>query len=157
MKIWPPTDQGHSLKPWSDWIQARLILEPALKAYSYLSRSFVLNTYPKESKVTQSCLTLCDLIDCSLTISWVHGIFQARILEWVAIAFSRRSSQTRDWTWVSRIVGRRFTVWTTREVSIFTLPPYQFRVNNNDNNNSSSNNNSYHLLSTYSTVCQALC
>ena len=43
--------------------------------------------------------------------------FQARILEWVAIAFSRRSSQPRDWTWVSRIVGRRFTIWATREVT----------------------------------------
>ena len=43
------------------------------------------------------------------------GFFQARILEWVAISFSR-SSQPRGWTWVSRIVGRRFTVWATREV-----------------------------------------
>ena len=40
----------------------------------------------------------------------------ARILEWVAIPFSRRSSRPRDWTWVSRIVGRPFTVWATREV-----------------------------------------
>ena len=43
--------------------------------------------------VTQSCLTLCDPMDCSLPGSSVHGIFQARILEWVAISFSRRSSQ----------------------------------------------------------------
>jgi len=40
----------------------------------------------------------------------VHGIFQARILEWVAISFSRGSSQPRDWTWVSRVVGRCFTI-----------------------------------------------
>ena len=46
----------------------------------------------------------------------VHGIFQARILEWVAISFSRRSSLPRDWTLVSWIVGRHFTIWTTREV-----------------------------------------
>ena len=45
--------------------------------------------------------------------SFVHGIFQARILEWVAIAFSRRSSQPRNWTWVSLTVGRRFTIWAT--------------------------------------------
>ena len=45
----------------------------------------------------------------------VHGIFQARILEWVAISFSRVSSQRRDRTWVSCIVGRRFTVGATRE------------------------------------------
>ena len=42
-----------------------------------------------ESEVTQSCLTLCDPMDCSLPGSSVHGIFQARILEWVAISFSR--------------------------------------------------------------------
>ena len=60
-------------------------------------------TYP------QSCLTLCDPMDCSPGSS-IHGIFQARILEWVAISFSRRSSQPRDWTPVSRIVGRCFTV-----------------------------------------------
>ena len=68
------------------------------------------------SEVTQSCPTLCDPMDCSLPGSSVHGIFQARIVEWVAISFSRRSSQPRDGTWVSRIVGRRFTVWATREV-----------------------------------------
>ena len=43
----------------------------------------------------------------------VHGIFQARILEWVAISFSRGSSQSRDWTQVSHIVDRRFTIWAT--------------------------------------------
>ena len=53
-------------------------------------------------------------MDWSLPGSSVHGIFQARILEWVAISFSRRSSQPRDWTQVSHIVGRRFTVWATR-------------------------------------------
>ena len=48
----------------------------------------------------------------------VHRIFQARILEWVAVSFSRRSSWPRDWTQVSHIVGRCFTVWATREVNI---------------------------------------
>ena len=66
-----------------------------------------------ESEVTQSCPTLCDPVDCSLPGSSVHGILQARILEWVAIAFSRGSSQPRDWTWVSRIAGRRFNLWAT--------------------------------------------
>ena len=56
------------------------------------------------------------------TGSSVHGIFQARILEWVAISFSRRSSRSRDQTWVSRIVGRHFTVWATRDKDwLFTL------------------------------------
>ena len=51
-----------------------------------------------------------------LPCSSVHGIFQARVLDWVAISFSRGSSQPRDWTQVSHIVGRQFTIWATREV-----------------------------------------
>ena len=65
-------------------------------------------------EVAQSCPTLCDPMNYSLPGSSIHGIFQARVLEWVAISFSRRSSQPRDWTQVSRIVGRCFTVWATR-------------------------------------------
>ena len=57
----------------------------------------------------------------SLPGSSIHGIFQAGILEWVSISFSRRSSQSRDWTLVSHIVGRRFTIWATREVNPLTL------------------------------------
>ena len=71
----------------------------------------------RDSEVAQLCLTLWDSKDCSLPGSSVHGIFQARILEWVAISFSRGSSWARDWTQVSRIVGRRFTVWATGEVA----------------------------------------
>ena len=52
------------------------------------------------SEVTQSCLTLCDPMDCSLPGSSIHGIFQARVLEWVAPAFSRGSSLPRDRTQV---------------------------------------------------------
>ena len=70
----------------------------------------------KESQVAQSCPTLCNPVDCSLPGSSVHAIFQARILEWVAVSFSRGSSQLRDQTQVSCIVGRHFTVWATREV-----------------------------------------
>ena len=65
----------------------------------------------KESEVAQSCPTLCDPMDCSLPGSSVHGIFQARVLEWIAISFSRGSSQPRDWTRVSHIIDRRFTIW----------------------------------------------
>ena len=60
----------------------------------------------------------CNFMDYSLPGSTIHGIFQARILKWIAISFSRRSSQPRDWTWVSHIVGRRFTILPTREVHI---------------------------------------
>ena len=69
-----------------------------------------------ESEVAQSCPILCDPMDCSLPGSSVHGIFKARVLEWVAISFSRGSSQPRDQTQVSWVVGRRFTIWATREV-----------------------------------------
>ena len=65
--------------------------------------------------VTKSCLTVCDPMDCSPPGSSVHGILQARILEWVAMPSSRRSSQPRDLTQVSHIAGRFFTIWTTRE------------------------------------------
>ena len=61
-------------------------------------------------KVAQSCLTLCNPMDYT-----VHGILQARILEWVAFPFSRGSSQPRDQTQVSSIAGRFFTSWATRE------------------------------------------
>ena len=65
--------------------------------------------FERESEVTQSCPTLCDPMDCSLPDFSVHGIFQARVLEWVAISFSRGSSRPRDRTQVSRIAGRCFT------------------------------------------------
>ena len=70
----------------------------------------------KVSEVAQSSPTLCHPMDYSLPGSSIHGIFQARILEWVSISFSRRSSWPRDWIQVSHIVGRHFTMWATREV-----------------------------------------
>ena len=94
----------------------------------------------REVKVAQLCLTLCNPMDCSLPGSSVNGILQARILEWVAVPFSRGSSQPRDQTRVSHIAGgslpseppgklkttgvggqvsstagKFFTIWTTRE------------------------------------------
>ena len=64
----------------------------------------------------QSCLTLCDPMDCRLPGSFVHRISQAKILDWVAISSSRGSSWSRDWTWVFCIAGRFFTFWAIREV-----------------------------------------
>ena len=58
--------------------------------------------------VAQSCPTLYDPMDCNLLGSCVHGIFQARILEWIAIPFLRGSYWPRDWTQVSCIAGRFF-------------------------------------------------
>ena len=69
---------------------------------------------PRDPKVkvlvTQSCLTLCDPVDCSRPGSPVHGILQVRILEWVAIPFPRRFSQPRDRTRISCTGGGFFTV-----------------------------------------------
>ena len=63
---------------------------------------------------------------CSLPGSSIHRLFQARVLEWVAISFSRGSSQPRDRTWVSRPAGRHFTIWATREAS-----SHNFFIDNN--------------------------
>ena len=57
-------------------------------------------------------------MDCSPPGSSVHGILQARILEWAAIPFSRDSSPPRDWTWVSCTEGRFFTVWDNTEAQL---------------------------------------
>ena len=65
--------------------------------------------------VTQSCLTLGDLMNWGPPGSSTHGIFQARIVNWVAIPFSSGSSQPWDGSWISRIAGRLFVVWATTE------------------------------------------
>ena len=72
--------------------------------------------------VIQSCLTLCDHMDCSLTGSSVHGTLQARILEWVATPFTRGSSWPRDQTRVFCIADRFFTNWVTKEAPTLLVP-----------------------------------
>ena len=82
-------------------------------------------------KVKWSCSVmsaLCNPMDCNLPGSSVHGIFQARVLEWVAISFSRRS-RPRDQTQVSRIVGRCFIIWATREVTDVKTPHQMEDIN----------------------------
>ena len=73
--------------------------------------------YEEEVK-SLSRVGLCDPVDCSLPGCSIHGILQARILEWVAISFSRGSSQPRDRTQVSHIAGRCFAPWATREANV---------------------------------------
>ena len=74
------------------------------------------------AKSLHSYLTLCDLMDCGLPGSSIHGILQARILEWVAVPSSRGSSWRRDWTrpHVSWIAGRFFTTSATWEAFLYT-------------------------------------
>ena len=57
-------------------------------------------------------------MDCNLSGSSVHGIFQARMLEWIAISFSRGSYRPRNRTRVSRIAGGRFTIWATQRMAL---------------------------------------
>ena len=71
---------------------------------------WIITNCESESEVAQSCPTLCDPMDYSLPGFSIHGILQARILEWVTISFSRGSSQPRDRTRVSRTGGRRFNL-----------------------------------------------
>ena len=81
----------------------------------WFSQTDLLTVFWRRSEVAQLCLTLCDPTDCNLPGSSIHGIFQARILEWVAISFSGGSSQPRDRTWVSCTSGKLFTIWATKE------------------------------------------
>ena len=92
-------------------------------------------------KIAQSCLTLCHPMDCSPPGSSVHGILQARVLEWVTFSFSSGSSQPRDQTQVSFIAGRFFTSWAigkTRNTGvgsltllqqIFPTQPFRYDLN----------------------------
>ena len=82
------------------------------------------NMWESNVKVAQSCPTLCNPMDYT-----VHGILQARILEWVTFPFSRGSSQPRDWIYVSWMAGGFFTSWATREA--------QYVINNHNDPSSS--------------------
>ena len=88
--------------------------------------------YPlKERKRKCSCSVVSSslrLHDCSLPSFSIHGSFQARVLEWVAISFFRGSSRPREWTQISCIAGRRFTLWASREDSHYSLGLAQIHV-----------------------------
>ena len=78
--------------------------------------------------VVQLCPTLCDPMDCGLPGSSVHGILQARILEWVAIPFSGGSSQPRDGARVSCLAGRFFTIWAKGKTHRWWLQPQNLKM-----------------------------
>ena len=102
------------------WNSTGLHLHLQILLVLALSYCKILCLYSLCSLVTQSCPTLCDPMDCRLPGSSFHGILQARVLEWVAISFSRGYSQPRDWTQVSHIAGRGFTLWATKEAYLHT-------------------------------------
>ena len=99
------------------WVQGKVVPLKKWFSFEHTQRLVTENWIKRasENEVAQSCPTLCDLVDCSQSGSSVHGILQARILEWVAISFSRGSSRPRDQTQVFRIAGRGFNLWATRE------------------------------------------
>ena len=72
----------------------------------------------RKKEKSLSHVRLWNPMDCSPPGSSIHGIFQARVLEWVAISFSRGPSQPRDRTQVSCIADRHFTLWATRKSSL---------------------------------------
>ena len=95
-----------SISFWSpEWMNAEVFTPKLLCCFS--------STLWFKVLVLQSCPTLFDPMDHSPSGSSVHEIVQARILEWVAIPFSRRSSLSRDWTCISCIAGGFFTIWAT--------------------------------------------
>ena len=98
------------------FIWSLFLLYCSLWGIFVLCKLHLLNKCSLKVKVAQSCPTLCDSVDYT-----VHGILQARILEWVAFPFSRGSSQPRDQTQVSCIAGRFFTSWATREAQVFLI------------------------------------
>ena len=128
---WGPGGGGNKLSSFLTWWRGRELrsLYPVLRALTCHGaqtlpphQNLVTSWASEWVLVTQSCPTLCDPMDCSPSDS-AHGILQARILEWVAIFFSRGSPgenpQPRDWILVPHIAGRFFTVWATREAQLF--------------------------------------
>ena len=94
-----------------------LILMVRLSIYSFELILYMICACVFSHSVMSNSLQPCG--NCSPPGSSIHGILQVGILEWVDISFSRRSSRPRDWTQVSCIVGRCFTIWATREVLSF--------------------------------------
>ena len=98
-------------------------LGPSIKPLSLALQGGFLTNGPLgnllEREVSQSCLALCNPMDCSLPGSSIYGIFQARVLEWGASAFSRGNSRPGDQTQWSNPglshCSRRFNIWATRE------------------------------------------
>ena len=108
--MWPKKRKNTAVKIWDISLSRYETFPSPNKVPPYI---FSVTSEVKWSEVIQSCLTLCNPMDCCLPGSSILGIFQARVLEWVAISFSRVSFWPRDRTRVSCIIGRHFTVWAT--------------------------------------------
>ena len=96
----------------------------------YLLFLMVLSTVCVHAKSLQSCLTLCDPMDCNPPSSSVHGILQAKILEWVVVPSSRGSSQPKDRTHISCVSCVAGRVFTTEPLGkpLFIITFHYFRT-----------------------------
>ena len=106
-----------------------IIIHHHTKLVSFLvMRMFKIRSL-SESKVAQSCLTLCDPMDCSLPGSSIHGIFLGKSTGVGCHFLLQGVFPIRDRTRVSRIVGRRFTIWATREAQLdYILSNFQINI-----------------------------
>ena len=122
---------AHRLSSWDAWawlLHSLWDLSSLTRGWTHISciARQILNHWKVKVLVAQSCPTLYYPIYYSPSCSSVHGVLQARLLEWVAISFSRASSQPRVWTQVSCIAGRFFTIWATRQGPCQKTPWSQF-------------------------------
>ena len=107
---WPDRQEAERIWRAQEWNVSNISLKSLIDLLSLIN----ITIHEVEVLAAQPCQTLCNPRDCSLPGSSGHGFLQVRILEWVSIAFSRRSFWPWDWTQVSCIAGRFFTVWSTR-------------------------------------------
>ena len=110
-----------SFFPLVQWLTIRIFIFPFLVFWimAFIIAIFKRNILMlvKVKVKSLSHIRLCDSMDCSPPGFSIHGVFQARVLEWVAISFSRESAPPRDQIQVSCIAGRCFTLWATREAA----------------------------------------
>ena len=104
---------------------------------------------PKWKWRSLSLVPLCDPVDGNPLGSSVHGILQVRILEWVAIPFSRGSSWPRGQIWFSCIADRLLTIWVTREATICTKCYFKYFINISPSNSYSRSKNELLLLTSF--------
>ena len=106
------------------WWNPSCIQHKSSKCWHHLR--VILHLKEGEGEAAQLCPIVCDPMDCNLLGYSIHGILQARILEWIAIffsiSFSRGSSRPRYRTQVSCIGGRRFNLWATKKAHILRKP-----------------------------------
>ena len=106
--------------------------EYSILNFFYIYYSLKYYYYENESVkvlVAQPCPSVCNPMDCSPPGYCVHGIFQVRVLKWVAIPFSKGSSQPRDQTWVFCTAGRFFSIWATREAPTIIITTLKKKKN----------------------------